>query len=141
MLVVAELPTSKALAAPAKAACPAVALNENEAARELRLLPKALKAKTLGGKLFAVPWKPGAGFRDDIFYMFMLQSSVGSGTPLGNGMLGYYGVNKWTADVVQLDAEPPFISGRALKRYQAKVRSVHCLEGQISNRRLDRLER
>ena len=124
----------------AHASCRASPLSKAESAAVLKFIPVATDASRNGGSLSVVPWKPQGGFRTDTFYLFRLLSSAGDNTPLGNGVLGYYGVNKWTGDVLELNSTSPFVVGGTLKRYQSKVIRNHCLARYIPSRRLNDLQ-
>ena len=85
--------------------CPATPLSKKEAVDLLRFIPAAQAAQQIGGSISAVDWSPGYTFRDDVYYFFMLLSTKSPpGSPLDNGMLGYFGVNKMTGQVVELNS-------------------------------------
>jgi len=42
-------------------------------------------------------------------------------------MLGYFGVNKATAQVVELNSPQPSVESPDLKKLQARIRQRHCI--------------
>jgi hypothetical protein len=46
---------------------------------------------------------------------------------LDNGVLGYFGVNKRSGQVVELNAEKPAVEGTALRKLQVRLRKEHCI--------------
>lgn len=98
-----------------------------EAEKVLGSIPAALAARQSGGTLTFVKWDPGGGFRSGQFYFFQLLSSSTSDTPLDNGMIGYFGVNKATGEVVELNSDKPHVEGTELQRVQKALRIRHCV--------------
>ena len=87
-------------------------------------IPDALTAKEIGGKISAIEWK--SPHQSDLFYYFMLLSIASTPTtPLDNGMLGYFSVNKATGRVVNVADEETI--GKELEKLQAKLRAQHCI--------------
>jgi len=113
--------------------CSAVPFSPDEARSLLRAIPDALAAKHIGGKLSTVEWRPpGSGYRVENFFLFELLSTKSlPTTPLNNGVLGYYGVNKTTGDVVELNSDKNPIQGHALKLMQDKLRALHCVSSDL----------
>ena len=111
-----------------QAACSPSSLSPNEAKNLLKLTPQALAAKRIGGQLSVVDWSPGSGYRTESFYFYELLSTKSTDTtPLDNGMLGYFGVNKRTGQVVELNSEKAAIEGTELRRLQVRFRKEHCI--------------
>ena len=106
-------------------ACAATPLTQQEAERLVMAVPEAVTAEKIGGKLSVVTWKPA--HPNTSFYYFMLLSTVSTPTtPLDNGMLGYFSINKETGRVVN-DAGEVTV-GKELERLQAKLRAKHCIK-------------
>lgn len=104
--------------------CVATPLSRKEAERLVLSVPDALVAKKMGGKLSAMEYKPPQS--NDVFYYFTLLSTVSTPTtPLNNGMLGYFSVNKLTGRVVNV-ADEDTVS-KELEKLQAKLRAKHCI--------------
>jgi hypothetical protein len=108
----------------AESSCVATPLSRKEAERLVLSVPDALVAKKLGGKLSAMAYKPPHS--NDVFYYFTLLSTVSTPTtPLNNGMLGYFSVNKISGRVVNVADEDA--AGKELEKLQAKLRAKHCI--------------
>ena len=87
-------------------------------------VPDAVTSKKLGGKLSALTYTPP--HQSDSFYYFQLFSTVSTPTtPLDNGMLGYFSVDKETGRVVNVADEDTH--GKELEKLQAKLRAKHCI--------------
>jgi hypothetical protein len=107
-----------------ESSCVATPLARREAERLVLSVPEALVAKKMGGKLSATEYKPPHS--NDDFYYFTLLSTVSTPTtPLDNGMLGYFSVNKLTGRVVNVADEDAV--GKELEKLQAKLRTKHCI--------------
>lgn len=121
-----------------QAQCSATRLSTKEAESLLRVTPGALEAKRLDGKLSIVLWSPGASYRTDEFYFYQLLSSKSlPTTPLDNGMIGYFGVNKVTGQVVEMNSDKPSVEGTELSRVQQAVRAKHCIGSDLVARHQD----
>lgn len=107
--------------------CTPSEISGTEAEKVLGSIPAALAAKYSGGTLSFVKWDPGSDFRSGQFYFFQLLSSSTSDTPLDNGMIGYFGVNKRTGEVVELNSDKPHVDGTELQRVQKALRIKHCI--------------
>ena len=115
-----------AIEPPARCESPCVAtpLSRKEAERLVLSIPDALAAKKMGGKLSAMESQPPHS--NDSFYYFTLLSTISAPTtPLNNGMLGYFSVNKVTGRVVNVADEDTV--GKELEKLQAKLRAKHCI--------------
>lgn len=112
-------------------ACTPSQISQPEAEKVLGSTPAALAARQSGGTLTFVGWDPGSDFRSERFYFFQLLSSSTSGSPLDNGMLGYFGVNKATAEVVELNSDKPHVEGAELQRVQKTLRTKHCVTEEL----------
>lgn len=112
-------------------ACTPSELSRSEAEKVLSSIPAALTAKHAGGTLSYVRWDPGRDFRSGQFYFFQLLSSSTSDSPLDNGMIGYFGVNKATAEVVELNSDKPHVQGTELQRVQKALRTKHCVTQEL----------
>jgi len=111
--------------------CSPAPLSQDDARNLVRLIPDALAAQRIGGKLTVIDWKPGHDYREDVFFFFELLSTKSlPTTPLDNGVLGYFGVNRTTGEVVQLDSDT-WIKGATLKRLQDKLRASHCISADL----------
>jgi hypothetical protein len=125
------------VANPIYAQCGPSALSRKEAQSLLEVIPGALAAEHSGGKLSAVDWSPGSGYRLDAFYFYELLSTKSlKTTPLENGVIGYFGVNKTTGQIVELNSARSSVQGAALTRMQNKIRLKHCISPELvrSNR-------
>lgn len=108
--------------------CSPSVLSRHEAQGLLRVIPEALAASKVGGKLSVVDWSPGPHYRLDEFYFYELLSTKSPPTtPLGNGVIGYFGVNKFTGQVVELNSPDPAVQGTNLERMQTRLRAQHCI--------------
>src|SRR5471032_73275 len=111
---------------PALAGCTATPISQLEAQHLVTLIPQAVTAAQLGGKVEAMQWNPAYG--KDLFFYFMLLSTVSPpNTPLDNGMLGYYAVNKLSGRVVEAVVGTETMRGQELESLQANVRAKHCI--------------
>jgi len=105
--------------------CTATTISRIEAERLVMSVADAVTARKIGGQLSVVEWKPEHA--SDVFYYFMLLSTVSApSTPLDNGMLGYFSVNKITGRVV--DVAGGDAVGVELERLQATLRAKHCID-------------
>jgi hypothetical protein len=112
----------------AQTSCVPTPLSPNEAKVLLKNIPEALSAKHIGGKLSVIDWSPGSSYRTESFYLYELLSTKSTETtPLDNGVLGYFGVNKRTGQVVELNSDKPSVEGAELKRLQVRFRKEHCI--------------
>jgi hypothetical protein len=108
--------------------CSPSLLSSNEAKTLLNAIPQALAARHIGGKISVVDWFPGASYRTENFYFYeVLSTKSTETTPLDNGVLGYFGVNKATGQVVELNSEKPSVEAPELKRLQRRYRQAHCV--------------
>lgn len=108
--------------------CVATTVSREQAVVLLMQTPQAIAARKAGGKVEAIAWTPKEGYRRDAFYLFMLISTISpAGVPLSNGVLGYFGVNKASADVVEPDADGAYVSGAALEAAQNVLRKKNCI--------------
>lgn len=108
--------------------CSSSPLSLVEAKTLLSAIPQALAAKHIGGKISIVDWAPGTNYRTESFYFYeVLSSKSTETTPLDNGVLGYFGVNKATGQVVELNSEKPSVEGSELKKLQVRYREKHCV--------------
>ena len=112
------------IASAGTSSCVATPLSRKEAERLVLSVPDAFVSKKMGGKLSAIEYKPPHS--NDAFYYFTLLSTVSTPTtPLNNGMLGYFSVNKLTGRVVNVAGEDAV--GKELEGIQAKLRAKHCI--------------
>jgi len=94
----------------------------------LGVIPQGLAAKHVGGKLSIVVWSPGANYRLDEFYFYEVLSTKSTTTnSLGNGVIGYFGVNKTTGQVVELNSTEPSVKGAELEKMQSRLRAKRCV--------------
>jgi len=111
-----------------QASCAARLLTKQDAQVLLGVIPQALAAKRIGGKVSIVDWSPGADFRSDMYYFYEVLSSRSTDTiPLGNGVIGYFGVNKFNGQVVELNSDRAAVKGEELKRLQSRLRAKYCI--------------
>ena len=109
-------------------ACSPSALAPEEARNLLKMIPDALAATKTGGKLSLVDWSPGPHYRLDEFYFYELLTTKSlPTTPLDNGVIGYFGVNKFTGQVVELNSPDPEVKGTGLEKMQTSLRTRHCV--------------
>ena len=112
--------------------CSATRLSRTEARKLMNFLPQAEDAKQIGGEISVIDWNPGTDYRTSIFYFFQVLSTKSTPTtPLGNGMIGYFGANKDTGQVVELNSNQPSVEGIALSKEQEKLRAKHCVSRQL----------
>ncbi len=52
-------------------------------------------------------------------------------------MIGYFGVNKSTGEVVELNSGMPHVEGAELRQAQLKLRSRHCIKQELVLRNSD----
>ncbi|HXB27493.1 MAG TPA: hypothetical protein VNV25_22380 [Gemmatimonadaceae bacterium] len=104
-------------------------ITRDEAKQLLEATPDVVAARRLGGKISLVDWSPdSASYRTQNFYFYQIFSTKSlPTTPLGNGMFGYYGVNKTAGQVVELNSPNPSVEGPELKSLQAQLRTKHCV--------------
>lgn len=124
-------------AQPREKACSPSRIARHEAERLLAVVPKALNAEHAGGRVALVRWDPGPSYRADMYYFYQLLSTATPTTSLDNGMIGYFGVNKSTGEVVELNSATPHVEGTALKQAQLKLRSRHCIDQELVGRNSD----
>ncbi len=107
----------------------------DEARDLVKAVPDAIASKKMGGELSAVDWTPPTGYNKEKFYLFELLTTKSlPTTPLGNGVVGYFGVNKATGQVVELNSDKPAVLGPELKRLQQKLRTKHCVSRSLVKR-------
>ena len=114
--------------------CRTTRLTDRDARQILSTIPQALTTKRLGGRLSFVEWRPQRGYRTDLFFLFQLLTTATSITALNNGLIGYFGVNKITGEVVELSSAEPNVRGQKLRRTQAEVRARHCIPEKLVRR-------
>ncbi len=85
----------------AQAACLPRQLSKQEARRLVSIVPAAEAAKRLGGRIDAMDWFPGADFRNDVYYFYVVLTDKKQVTVLDNGLIGYFAVNKKTGEVME----------------------------------------
>jgi hypothetical protein len=104
--------------------CEATPLSHREAELLVLSVPDAFVARKMGGRVFAVEYQPP--HPKHAFYYFMLLSTVSTlTTPLDNGMLGYFSVDKMTGRVVNVAGENTV--GKDLAKLQGRLRARHCV--------------
>jgi hypothetical protein len=111
--------------------CGPTPILRDEAEKLLGVVPEVLAAKHEGGKLTFVNWEPGPDYRVRTFYFFQVLSTATSTTVLDNGMIGYFGVNRVTGEVVELNSDKPHVDGIDLKRLQTALRVKHCVNDKL----------
>jgi len=120
------------MAACAQPSCKPTLLSHEEAEQLVLLVPEALAAKKLGGKLSTED--EGADAAE--FYSFMLNSTVSTPTtPLGNGMLGHFSVSKKTGRVLNIADED--VVSKELGELQRKLRAKHCIDSEMVTKEQD----
>jgi hypothetical protein len=120
------------------AQCSLSAFSQKEARSLLEVIPDALAARHLGGKLSVVDWDAGSNYRTDFFYLYEVLSTKSPPlTPLDNGVLGYFGVNKSTGEVVELNSASNPVQGMTLSKMQESLRAKHCVPHQLIVRNQD----
>src|SRR5438270_4062052 len=111
--------------------CSPTHISRDEAEKLLAVVPEALAAKHAGGKLTFVNWEAGSDYNVNAFYLFQVLSTATSTTVLDSGIIGYFGVNKLTGEVVELNSDKPLVDGTDLKRMQVSLRAKHCINEQL----------
>jgi hypothetical protein len=114
----------------AQAACVPKPLSREEARHLLTVIPAIDAAKRLGGRIDATDWSPGSDFRNDIYYFYMVLTNKRQVTLLDNGLIGYFAVNKRTAQVVETTSGAP-VQSKALETMQTEIRSQHCISPEM----------
>lgn len=111
-----------------QATCSPTPITPQEARQLLHAIPQAKASQRIGGAISIVDWTPGAGYRTERFYLFeVLSTKSTTTTPLDNGVIGYFGVNKATGQIVELNSEAPSVEGKQLRRLQDMMRAKHCV--------------
>lgn len=120
------------MAACAQPSCKPTLLSHEEAEKLVLLVPEALPAKKLGGKLST----EDEGKDATEFYYFMLTSTVSSPTtPMGNGMLGHFSVSKRTGRVLNIADED--VVSKEMEELQRKLRAKHCISSEMITKEQD----
>jgi hypothetical protein len=118
--------------------CTATPLSQRDAQLLLRAIPDALGARAIGGKISLVEWAPRTRYRTESFFFYEILSTKSTETtPLDNGVLGYFGVNKLTGEVVQLSSQEPSVQGKELGALQRRLRRNHCIGNDLVLRNRD----
>ncbi|MEO6216705.1 MAG: hypothetical protein ABIO86_11790 [Sphingomonas sp.] len=123
----------------AAAKCKPTPITKGEAVNELKLMGYSLEVRQSGKSVSTVDWRPLSGYRVKSFFLFLVMAPKDQ-TPMENGIVGYYGVNKWTADVLEQNEDGTFETSGPLRRYQNFLRKKHCLSTLLNSKRLGRLE-
>lgn len=118
--------------------CRSSLLTPDEARDVVKAVPDAIASKKIGGELSVIDWAPGNSYNTEKFYFFeLLTTNSLPTTPLGNGVLGYFGVSKVTGQVVELNSQSQEVQGAELRRLQQKLRTKHCVTKELTRRNLD----
>ena len=116
--------------------CLSTPITKHEAQDLVKAIPDAIASTKIGGDLSVVDWKP-KGYNTRKFYLFELLTTKSlPTTPLGNGVLGYFAVNKATGQVVELNSDRPAVEGPELRKLQDKLRVRHCISKDLVRRNL-----
>jgi hypothetical protein len=111
-----------------QSSCSPTPLSSSEAKELLNAIPQALAAKHISGKISIIDWSPGESYRTESFYFYeVLSTKSTETTPLNNGVLGYFGVNRTTGQVVELNSAEPSANGSKLTKLQERLRKKHCV--------------
>lgn len=105
--------------------CVPRAFSRVEAEGILRTIPQVLVLRPSADDPSLVEWSPGATYRTEDFFFFEVLASRRRATVLDNGVIGYFGVNKSTGEVLELNSPRRFVWGPALERLQNKLRAEH----------------
>lgn len=87
-----------------KKPCSASPISKKEAEHLLHFVPAVPRGSARGGKISLVDWKASAMAPAD--YFFEILSDNPTGTVLGNGVLGYFGVSNATATALDVNLDP-----------------------------------
>ena len=124
LLLVSFLPLS---ARPSKPCGSASRLTDDEAKILLYVTPAAVSARRAGTDVDIERSEPSKEFPARNFFVAALVSQKPtSGSVLGNGILGYFAVDKRTGDVESTSDFTP-VKGKELGRVQAWLRHAHCI--------------
>jgi hypothetical protein len=129
------------VAAHATMKCESTPLTQIEAKSLIELAPMILRSKRHGAKIDIIRWKPGKSVARAKFHTFMVATTEHRSTVLSNGLIGYFGVNKWTGDVLQLDNPGGPLIGKELSQAQAHLIRSHCLMRRLKAERVSSLRR
>ena len=136
-LTIAALLPVLAVAQSSVRPCLSTPITKHEAQDLVKAIPDAIASTKIGGDLSVVDWKPPKGYNAGKFYLFELLTTKSlPTTPLGNGVLGYFGVNKATGQVVELNSDKPAVEGPELRKLQDKLRVRHCISKDLVRRNL-----
>jgi hypothetical protein len=102
-------------------------LTDDEARILLYVTPDAVRARTAGTDVDIID-SPMEGFAPKDFFVGLLQSQKPtSDSVFGNGILGYFAVDKRTGDVESLSDFTP-VNGKELMRVQTWMRLSHGIQ-------------
>ncbi len=103
-------------------------LTDDEARILLYVTPAAIQARLNGTDVDMEPSAPSKQYPANSFFVAALISrSPKGGGVLGNGILGYFAVNRQNGDVESTTDFSP-VSGNELSRVQGWMRRSHCMK-------------
>ncbi len=127
LLMFVSLPV---LAAVSDACSEASKLTDDEARILLYVSPVAISARNAGTDIDIEKSAPTKQFpADDYFVAAIVSQEPAGGGVLGNGILGYFAVDRRTASVESTSDFAP-VNGKELTRVQVWIRRIHCIEAQ-----------
>jgi hypothetical protein len=114
------------------AACSAASkLTDDDARILLYVTPAAVAARQAGTDVDIEPSAPSEQFpASDYFVAALVSQKPTSGSVLGNGILGYFAVDKRSGEV-ESTTDFTSVNGKELSRVQAYMRRSHCITAAI----------
>jgi hypothetical protein len=105
-------------------------LTDDEARILLYVSPVAISARNAGTDIDIEKSATTKQFpADDYFVAAIVSQKPTGGGVLGNGILGYFAVDKRTASVESTSDFTP-VKGKELARIQVWIRNIHCIQAQ-----------
>jgi hypothetical protein len=111
-------------------ACRTSKLTDDDARILLYVTPAAVEARKVGTDVDLEQSKPSKEFQAAVYFVAALVSQrPTSNSVLGNGILGYFVVDKRNGEVQSLNNFSP-VAGGELQRVQSWMRHGHCIHAQ-----------
>lgn len=131
LLVICLIGGSWWIYAQTPSACTTSKLTDDDARILLYVTPAAVAARESGTDVDIEQSRPSKEFPATDYFVAALVSRKPTGeSNLGNGILGYFAVDKRTAVVESLGDFTP-IKGRELMRVQSWLRNGHCIHAKV----------
>jgi hypothetical protein len=116
------------------ARCASSRLTDDDARILLYVSPAAVDARRAGTDVDIEQSDPSEQFPASIYFVAAVVSQKPtSGSVLGNGILGYFAVDKRTA-IVESTSDFTPVEGKELMRIQGWMRHAHCIQVRNSGR-------